>query len=343
MRIGTRNVWVVCSAAAFMAGGAFGQLLDDDFESYDCGEGIGGNGIWSYWDGDPTWDSFVSCDQAHAGTKSLDIVGDSDTVAIFDADECGAGVLTAWQYVPGNMSGLSYFIFQDIYNHGGPYDWAIQVNMDTSTGVISDDVSGNTLPLITDQWVEIRVEIDIDNDTQTFFYGGDELYSGVWNGYVSGAGGGADDLGALDLFANGATSVYYDDVSVTGFSTNCGPCQTFEIDNLVGGQTATFTVSSPDNPNANFGVIYFLNETAAQDFADCLRDAPSNNLGEVGQCYGGDPRDTLACQGRLNGSGDGSCNVRVPGAGSGRTVSFVSVIQTADGFCPSEVVTQTIL
>ena len=37
----------------------------------------------------------------------------------------------------------------------------------------NDGPAGGALPIIYDQWVEIRVEIDLDNDTQAFYYGGD--------------------------------------------------------------------------------------------------------------------------------------------------------------------------
>ncbi|MCA9987737.1 MAG: hypothetical protein KDE59_25685, partial [Anaerolineales bacterium] len=70
-----------------------------------------------------------------------------------------------------------------------------------------------------DQWVEIRVEIDLVNDMQFFFYGGDLLYFGSWSENVS--GGGITSIGALDLFANNASAVYYDDLSLQPSSGFC--------------------------------------------------------------------------------------------------------------------------
>lgn len=120
------------------------------------------------------------------------------------------------------------------------------------------------------------------------------------------------------------------------------PCQTFGVDQLIGGEPATFSVSSPDNPGSDFGVIYFLNRAQGEAFRDCANQAGSNSLNELVQCYGGDPRDTLACQGRLNNSGNGSCTTPVPRAASGRTVTFVSVVRGSGGWC-AESLTQTIL
>jgi uncharacterized repeat protein (TIGR01451 family) len=56
------------------------------------------------------------------------------------------------------------------------------------------------------------VEIDLDADTQTFYYNGAQFYTGTWSGHVS--GGGATAIGVVDLYANSATSVYYDDMSL---------------------------------------------------------------------------------------------------------------------------------
>jgi len=60
--------------------------------------------------------------------------------------------------------------------------------------------------------MEIRVEIDLDIDQQTFFYGNDLLFRGSWTDGMS--GGGSLNIAAVDLFANSTTEVYYDDISL---------------------------------------------------------------------------------------------------------------------------------
>jgi hypothetical protein len=60
--------------------------------------------------------------------------------------------------------------------------------------------------------VEIRVEIDLVNDVQQFYYGGDLLYSASWTSEQ--VPGGALAIAAVDLFANAASPVYYDDMSL---------------------------------------------------------------------------------------------------------------------------------
>ena len=79
--------------------------------------------------------------------------------------------------------------------------------------MVNTGVSGGTLPLIKGAWVELRVEIDFTDDVCAFYYGGQLLYEGTWTEEVS--GGGISNLAAVDLFANGASSIYYDDLSLT--------------------------------------------------------------------------------------------------------------------------------
>jgi hypothetical protein len=68
------------------------------------------------------------------------------------------------------------------------------------------------LQLIIGQWVEIKVLIDLDLNQQTFYYNGQVLYQKSWTEGLS--GGGALNIDAVDLYANGATAVYYDDMSL---------------------------------------------------------------------------------------------------------------------------------
>jgi hypothetical protein len=64
-------------------------------------------------------------------------------------------------------------------------------------------------------------KIDLDNDIQTFYYNDDLLYQDSWTDHVS--GNGLLNIGAVDLFANNASSVYYDDLSLVEVVP--GPCE----------------------------------------------------------------------------------------------------------------------
>jgi subtilisin family serine protease len=185
----------------------------EDFDSYATGQNMHGVGGWKGWDNLPGFTAFTSDAQARSTPNSFAIEGGNDPVREFSGVNSGQWTFTTWQYIPTGMTGTSYFIMLNTYNDGGAKNWSVQVRFNSATGVTNDGVSGGNLPLITNQWVEIRLEIDLDADTQTFYYNNQQLYTGSWTGQVS--GGGVLNIGAVNLFANGASVVYYDDMSLT--------------------------------------------------------------------------------------------------------------------------------
>jgi hypothetical protein len=197
----------------------------DSFDWYSDGSGMHGQGGWKGWDGDPIFDAWVTSAQAYSPPHSVDVNGASDLVQEFSGVTSGRWAITAWQYVPaGFVSGCdgsgncgSYFVLLNTYADGGPYHWSAHFHADSITGTfIRDGRTPASLPLITDRWVEIRVEVDLDADTYRVFYDGTELgVQETWSDGVYGGGSGARRIDAIDLFANGSTTVYYDDVALT--------------------------------------------------------------------------------------------------------------------------------
>lgn len=198
---------LTCLPATVVADGSWFE----NFDSYVLGSGLHGQGGWKGWDNDPTWDAFVSDAFFLSAPHSVDIVANADLVHEYAGKTTGQWVYTAWQYIPSSFVGQTYFILLNTYSDGGAKNWSSQVLFDSS-GVVHSDFDGAELPLITNEWVELRVEIDLDADSQTFLYGGTELYTKSWSEGVS--GGGALNIGAVDLFANGASSIYYDNMSL---------------------------------------------------------------------------------------------------------------------------------
>ncbi len=191
-----------------------GANWSDNFDSYATGSQLHGQGGWKGWFNDPTAGALTSSAQARSTPNSAAILGASDLVHEYGETD-GQWVYTAWQYVPSNFTGQSYFILLNQYNDAGTtLNWSTQVMFDGATNQVVNDggVSGGTLPLVRGQWVELRVEIDLDADTQAFYYNNQLLYSGTWSGQVS--GGGVTSIAAVDLFANNASVVYYDDMSL---------------------------------------------------------------------------------------------------------------------------------
>jgi len=202
---------VVCALVAVLTLSVTGLAAPwfDDFDSYASGSQLHGQGGWKGWDNDPTWTAPTSSVVSLSPPNSAQIGGTADLVHEY-AEVGGALQYRAMQFVPGNSIGQSYLILLNDYSDGGPYDWSVQINFNMNTGqLISDFGGGATLPIIRDQWVEIRCEIDLDANTVTEYYGGTLLSTHVWDD------DGRNTLDAVDLFANGAVPVFYDDISLT--------------------------------------------------------------------------------------------------------------------------------
>lgn len=201
------------------------QLLDifweENFDSYDLGSSMHEQGGWKGWDNNPAWTAYVTDEQSRSNPHSVDIEGDADIVREFSGLTSGQWNLTAWVYVPSDLFGLSYFILLSDYTDGAGQanEWAVQVRFDPDQGIVEAEHGGPSLPLITDQWVELSVLIDLDVDWFEFYYNGDLLEEKAWTAGPNNAGTGKLNIGAIDLFANSATSVFYDDITLEGEAT----------------------------------------------------------------------------------------------------------------------------
>ena len=196
---------------------------EDGFDSYPLGP-LHGQGGWEAWDNDPATTGYVTDNQSHSPDNSAEIAWyggtSADMVYQFSGVSSGNWTLTTWSYVPSDMVGKSYILLLNKYEHGGSHviqDWSLQLEVSASIGRISDmDNLDDWLPLITDEWVEIRVEIDFEVDIQTVYYDDVELLQKGWTDGVS--PGGQKNLACIDLYADTAVSseVYWDDFILEG-------------------------------------------------------------------------------------------------------------------------------
>lgn len=187
---------------------ASASLFMDNFESYADGSALHGQGGWKGWDNDPTWGAPASSAHANNGNISAEIGGSADLVHEFDFAG-GSLELSAMQYIPDGGAGQNFFLLLNTYNDGGPYDWSVQLNCNLETGIVTSDFGGGaTANIVFDQWVELKFAIDLDGNTIDEYYNGTLLSSHVWDDT------GNATLGCIDLFANGASPIYYDDITV---------------------------------------------------------------------------------------------------------------------------------
>jgi hypothetical protein len=217
----------------------------DGFEGYPPRSELHGQGGWKGWDGDPAFSAPVSVDEARGSAHSVMIAGDADLVREHEApggggsegDSGGGGAwsFSAWQYIPaGFISGGggafagSYFILLNDYQDGGPHeaqDWSVQMQFDSNDGLLKvfhgDGTDTIAVPYATDRWVRIRAIVDLDADWARIYYDDALVAEYPWTGGVLGGGDGARDVAAIDLFANGSSPVYYDDLRLEPIS-GCG-------------------------------------------------------------------------------------------------------------------------
>lgn len=196
----------------------------ENFDSYAAGGGLHGQGGWKGWGNDVAFDATVSSTQSRSSPNAVDISGDADLVHEHVADS-GRWTYSVWQYIPADFTSNAsdplagtYFIVLNTYADDGPFEdghWSIQMQFDSNDGMLKV-YYGNGLdtvdtPFVTDRWVQIEARIDLNHDWVDIYYDRTLVTGYVWTDGVLGTGGGAARIGAVDLFANGSSTVYYDD------------------------------------------------------------------------------------------------------------------------------------
>jgi len=204
---------------------ALAQDWSDNFESYQNGQVLYHVGGWNGWDDVENVAGSCTNAQSHSGNKSILVEISDDAIYTFSGYTSGAGVASAWIYIPvSQFVADSFYLVQNDYVHGGPYEWCIDIEFDfegdggQGPGTVVDAFRPETqrVDIQFDTWVELRCEIDIDNDTIVQFYGGQEVARGQL--FIR---GGTPQLKNLDLFTTGTTD-YYDDTAFIGFSGSGG-------------------------------------------------------------------------------------------------------------------------
>src|ERR1035441_8614649 len=207
---------ILALALCIVALGARAAAFFDDFEAYAVGSNLHGQGGWAGWAGNASAGALVSTNFAFSPTRSVNITGASDLVHTFSGATNGQWVFSVMQYIPSTSTGTNYAILLNTYRP--PYgtndsNWSVQIQNNMDTGqIISDLGGGATLPMVMDQWVEERCEINLASNSVSEFYNGQLLSTHAWQGGLGGPG--LNEIQALDLYANNAGPVYYDNVSL---------------------------------------------------------------------------------------------------------------------------------
>jgi hypothetical protein len=253
-------------ALVALASGVASAQWCDDLESYPLGQ-INNPGGWRAWDNAPGAVGTISNAFARSGTKSMEIGLGADAIHEFTNVNSGAWTLTQYLYIPTGFLGTSYYILMNQYNDLGPYNWTLQVNWDDFSGMIQEvDTAirpNNTpRPIVYDQWIELRCEFNLDNNTLVLFYNNQEVTNGPWlrdaNSTLT--------LAAIDLYANLASNVYYDDFSLLHPGGSCpgGGCEPDLTTGAIPGQPGYGT---PNGVLNNDDFFYYLAQFAGGNVA----------------------------------------------------------------------------
>lgn len=235
----------------------------EDFDSYVAGSQIVGQGGWEEWG--PGTGAFVSDLYSRSPENSLEITGASDVVHQYTGYTSNKWFYKTWVYIPSDFSGESYFILLNTYNYpSGPYEWSVQIFFDSADGYVHCDCGRSpgdvvTYPYVTNGWSEIRVYVDLDEDWVQIFYNSQLLDDPLladhptlgggqqWTAGPFGNDQGVLNIAAVDLYANSASPVYYDDMSLA-------PAETW-VDVKVNGGDAGVQIPYGTNAKINYAVV----------------------------------------------------------------------------------------
>jgi len=212
------------------------SVFSEDFDSYANGSAIEGQAGWETWWGCGTFQAVntVTTAQSFSGPNGLRMVGGgttcagcSDTVNQLNGPHtAGQFTFTTQTYIPGAFFGEGYVIMLNSYDDcGATAAWSAQVHFSSSAGqVIVDNLGNNVLingdqNIMFDQWVELRIDIDLTANTVLYKYNGVEMYSGEWS-----TGTDPVEISTLDLFpgSDDTTEYFMDDILLVGGIT-AGP------------------------------------------------------------------------------------------------------------------------
>lgn len=169
------------------------------------GQGAPGWSIWYAGGGDGT----VISTNAHTGSKSMSVAPGTDVV-MQPVINSGVWTCSVWTYMPSTAVGNGYFIMLNQYA-GGVDNWSVTIRMNAVDGVVESWFDFATLPIITDRWVELRVEINLDDDRYSQYYDGAVLTQDlIWTQNVS--GNGLPQIRCIDLYSEAVSDMLWDDL-----------------------------------------------------------------------------------------------------------------------------------
>lgn len=214
-----------------LLGSAYSQLsiYSSDFEAYNAGTGIAkqAGDPWTTWSATPgsAEDPKVSATKAKSGTKSVYVINSNDLVFNFKDRKSGRyGV--EWQMLV-ETGKLGYFNLLGDFN-GNNSVWNFQAYVKNGKLIVdANGTSTATVDFKHDEWIKLKMIVDIDDDFATLYIDSNEVVSYSWSKGTSGAGttkklDGINFYGWNDNGA-GASGYYIDDFKFDSLSAPKAP------------------------------------------------------------------------------------------------------------------------
>lgn len=208
---------LTAAALVALSSQAMAQITEG-FE-YPDGPLLGHNG-WEVWYSGGN-DGQVVTGAAHGGSKFMQMTVGTDAVHRFNISG-GQWDVSVWTFIPTG-TGDAFFIMMNQYGESTTDNWSVQIRLsgDTTLGaVVESQFDSATLPAILDQWVELRLEIDLDADLVNSFYNGQPLGVNLtWSANVS--GNGTPTIACIDLYSSSSEGARWDDLSLQAAGEPC--------------------------------------------------------------------------------------------------------------------------
>ena len=262
----------------------------DNFDSYNnmqMLDGTSDDGGWKCYLNNPGAGAYVVDDYALSSPHSLEINGSMNICHEFSEIRSGNLTFRDWVYIPSGsdfgefyIALLSYYLpdhYLSLINSDSFYFQAI-IKLDINNQIVTNKPKTDSLPLLFNQWVEIRIEIDFETDWINCFYNDELLMGQKWT---------TDWLnrdGFLNLacirfsgYFDGDFSIYHDDMSIYHEGTGLEPDLQCEGDlslTCKAGETVsdTFIIRNVGDPGSRLEwMIYNVPDYGSESW--CLFDS----------------------------------------------------------------------
>ena len=185
------------------------MISEDNFDSYTVGDylGVVNPALWTTWSNAPGGpeDVVVTDAQAASPVNSILVELNNDCVMIMDDYTSGVYSMDIDMYVPTGYCG--YYNMQKTSTPGQEWGFEIYLQTDGTAILNAGAASAASFQFSHNEWIDLRLVIDLDNDFAEFFYNGTSIIGYQWTLGIFGTPG-LLQLGGMDIWggANSGTT-----------------------------------------------------------------------------------------------------------------------------------------